>query len=224
MDLSPRTIREHLEASLVRLGLAHVDFCLSHGPDEHTPIESTLEGFAAAAEAGMTSHFGVCNVNAHRLLEALAASDRLGLPRVEWVQNAYSLMNRDDELELFAVCRERGLGFTPFSPMAGGVLTGKYRRNQAPPADSRLGLRPEGRVLSPATFDAIDALRRRAQTLGVSCGALALAWVMSHPQVTSAIVGPSRGAEHLRVAREAQAMEALDERTRSEIGSLFVIA
>jgi aryl-alcohol dehydrogenase-like predicted oxidoreductase len=220
MDLSPRTIAEHLDRSLERLGLEHVDLCLSHGPDAETPIEATLEGFAAVVESGKVSHVGACNVTPNQLLDALAASERLGLPRYEWVQNAYNLMSRTDEPELLAVCRDYRLGLTPYSPMAGGVLTGKYGRDQPVPADSRLGLRPEGALPSPATFESIDRLKQRAAAHGVDAGALALAWVMSHPLVTAPIAGPSRSGEHLRLLREALTVQ-LDEQGRSQIGSWF---
>jgi len=219
-DLSPRTIAEHLSSSLERLDLEHVDLCLSHGPDTQTPIEATLEGFAAVIEAGKVSHIGACNVTPDQLRDALAASDRLGLPRFEWIQNAYSLLSRTDESELFAICRDHGLGLTPYSPVAGGVLTGKYARDQPPPRDSRLSLRPEGALSSPETFDSIDRLRQHAAALGVSAGALALAWVMSHPLVTAAIAGPSRTSEHLQLAREALTVQ-FDEHSRDQIGSWF---
>jgi len=219
-DLSPGTIAEHLSRSLERLGLDHVDLCLSHGPDPQTPIEATLEGFAAIIEAGKVSHIGACNVTPSDLRDALAASDRLGLPRFEWVQNAYNLVNRTDETELFAMCRDHRLGLTPYSPVAGGVLTGKYERDQPAPQDSRLSLRPEGAQPSTGTFDSIDRLRQHAAALGVGAGALALAWVMSHPLVTAPIAGPSRTGEHLRLVREALTVP-LDEQGRAKIGSWF---
>ena len=220
MDLSPGTIAEHLSSSLERLGLDHVDFCLCHGLDAQTPIEATLEGFAAVLEAGRVSHIGVCNVTPEELLAVLAASERLGLPRFDWVQNAYNLTRRSDESELFAICRDHGLGLTPYSPMAGGLLTGKYGRDQPAPRDSRLSLRPEGALPSAATFDSIDRLRQHAAALGVSAGALALAWVMSHPLVTAPIAGPSRTSEHLRLVREALTVQ-FDENSRDQIGSWF---
>jgi aryl-alcohol dehydrogenase-like predicted oxidoreductase len=220
MDLSPRTIAEHLDRSLERLGLEHVDLCLSHGPDAETSIEATLEGFAAVIESRKVSHVGACNVTSNELRDALAASDRLGLPRYEWVQNAYNLLSRADEPELFAVCRDYQLGLTPYSPMAGGVLTGKYERDRPVPPDSRLGLRPEGALPSPGTFESIDRLKQRAAAHGVDAGALALAWVMSHPLVTATIAGPSRSGEHLRLLREALTVQ-LDEPSRSQIGSWF---
>jgi aryl-alcohol dehydrogenase-like predicted oxidoreductase len=220
VNLSPRTIAEHLDRSLERLGVAHVDLCLSHAPDDDTPIEATLEGFAAVIEAGKVAHIGASNVTAGQLRGALAASARLGLPGFEWVQNIYNLMSRGDETELFAVCRDHGLALTPYSPVAGGVLTGKYARDQIAPADSRLALRPDGAVLSPASFDAIDRLRERARDHGVSTGALALAWVMHHPLVAAATAGPSRSAEHLRLLREALTV-SLDAATRDEMAAWF---
>jgi len=222
IDLSPRTMADQLQGSLERLGLQRVDLCLSHAPDEQLPIEETLEGFAALIEAGKVGHIGACNISAVLLRQALDASARLGLPRYEWVQNAYNLMQREDEAELFAVCREHGLGLTPFSPTAGGVLTGKYRRDAAPPDGSRLSLRSDGAQLTLRSFDAIDELRRRAEALGASTGALALAWVMSHRLVTAPIVGPARTGEHLQLAREALALE-LDEAARDELAALFEV-
>ena len=220
IDLSPTAITAHLCTSLKRLGLTHVDFCMSHAPDPDVPIVKTLEGFAAVIEAGQTSHIGACNVTPVQLLEALEASERHGLPRYEWVQNAYNLMNRGDEADLFAVCREHGLGLTPYSPVAGGMLAGKYGRDRAAPEGSRLSLRPDGMSLSERDFAAIDKLRRRAERRGVVPGAFALAWVMGHPQVTAPIAGPARSSDHLQFAREALKVR-LDEVERDEIAAWF---
>jgi len=220
VDLSPGNIAAQLEGSLERLGLERVDLCLSHAPDDATPIEATLEGYAAQLEAGRIGWIGACNVSAAQLEEALLASERLRLPRYEWVQNEYNLMHRADEGRLFAMCREHGLGYTPFSPMAGGVLSGKYRRGAPPPEDSRMALRPEGHFPSGQVFDAIDRLAELAHRRGVSTGALALAWVKEQKEVTSLIAGPSRSAEHLRLAREALSL-ALAEEELVEIGRWF---
>ena len=135
-----RDRQEALDISLEWLGIHRADLCLSHGPDPGTPIEATWEGFAATIEAGKVSHIGACNLAPDQLRDALDSSERLGLPRNELVQNQYNLLTRVDERELFGVCAEYELGVTPFSPMAGGVLTCKYQRNQTPPEDSRLGL------------------------------------------------------------------------------------
>jgi aryl-alcohol dehydrogenase-like predicted oxidoreductase len=220
VDLSPRNIAAQLHSSLERLGAPRVDFCLSHDPDPETPIEATLEGFAAAIQAGLVSHIGACNVDAKQLTAAMQASVRLGLPRYEWIQNEYNLLNRRAEQDLFHLCETYDIGFTPYSPIAGGVLSGKYVRDEPPPSDSRLALRPGAQAPSRAHFEAIARLELKAAQWGSSTGALALAWVTSHPRVTAAICGPSRRAEHLRLVREAQAIE-LDAATRIEIGSWF---
>jgi aryl-alcohol dehydrogenase-like predicted oxidoreductase len=219
-DLSPRSIAEQLLDSLTRLGVSSVDFCLTHAPDPATPIESTLEGFADLIERGLVSHIGACNLDADQLAAAMEASSRFGLPRYEWVQNEYNLLNRVDEQKLLRLCDGFGIGYTPFSPMAGGLLSGKYVRNEAPPSDSRLALRPDGHLPSQSVFDGIAQLEREAARCGCDTGALALAWVMSHTQVTAAICGPSRRAEHLGLARQAVTI-ALDESTRSKIGAWF---
>jgi aryl-alcohol dehydrogenase-like predicted oxidoreductase len=220
VDLSAQSIVEQLSDSLTRLGVSRVDFCLSHAPDPTTPIESTLEGFAEVIGRGLVSHIGACNLDADQLAAAMEASSRLGLPRYEWVQNEYNLLNRVDEQELLRLCDAYGIGYTPFSPMAGGVLSGKYLRDEPPPPDSRLSLRPEGHLRSQSFFDGIAQLEREAARRGCNTGALALAWVISHAQVTAAICGPSRRAEHLGLARQAVTVE-LDESARTRIGNWF---
>src|SRR6478735_5177577 len=132
-------------------------------------------------------------------LEALA-----GLPRYEWVQNGFSLLEQGDRETVFPVCREHGLGYTPFSPLAGGWLTGKYRRGEAPPTGSRMTLRPEPyeEYSSDRVFDALEALEREAAERGLSMASLALAWALAQPELTGIVVGPGR-ADHLAPAFEA---------------------
>jgi aryl-alcohol dehydrogenase-like predicted oxidoreductase len=220
VELSPTRIAEQLDISLERFGVDRVDFCLCHFPDPVTPIEATLEGFAAAIEAGKVRHIGACNLTAVQLSGALAASARLGLPRYEWIQNEYNLIKRDDERDVFLLCQDHKLSVTPYSPMAGGVLSGKYARDQMPPPDSRVAQWPGGHLPSPKQFDAIDRLSKEAAKRGVSTGAMALAWVMAHPLVTALLTGPSRTPPHLKAAREALTIE-LDEATRREMSSWF---
>jgi Aldo/keto reductase family/Major Facilitator Superfamily len=105
-----------------------------------------------------------------------------------------------------SICAERSLAFTPFSPLAGGAVTGKYERGVNPPSDSRMALRPDGvdELLTPAVFDAIDRLNDEAKRRhGVECGALALAWLLHHRQVTSVVTGPARRSPHLKLAAMA---------------------
>jgi aryl-alcohol dehydrogenase-like predicted oxidoreductase len=156
-------------------------------------------------ESGRVDHVGCCNVTPTQLLEALKAADRLGLTGFEWVQNGFSLLSPAGDREVRAICRDWGLGYTPFSPLAGGVLSGKYRRGEAFPSGSRLDLRPEGvaEQLTDAVYDALDELQRFAAARGVSCAALSLAWLMSHPDCAALVVGPPRTPPHLRHVAEA---------------------
>ena len=161
-------------------------------------------------------------MTAAQLVEALDASEHLGIPRFEWVQNGFSLMTPDDDREVRAVCRDRELGYTPFSPLAGGVLTGKYRRGEAFPEGTRMALRPEAHaeLMTDAVHDALDRLRAAAAERDVSCGALALAWVLAHGDCSAPVVGPSRTAPHLSHVAEALSVE-LDENEHAELGAWF---
>jgi aryl-alcohol dehydrogenase-like predicted oxidoreductase len=198
-------IEEKLSLSLARLGLDSVTFYLSHAPDPSTPIEQTLEGFAAVKQSGRVRHIGCCNVSADQLRASLDAADRLGLPRFEWVQNSFSLLMPEADREVRALCAERSMGYTPFSPLAGGVLTGKYRRDEPFPDGTRLALLPEhfAEGLSEAMFDGLDRLAGEARARGVTSAALALAWICAHPDCTAPVVGPSRSTPHLAHAAEA---------------------
>lgn len=218
-------VETKLHTSLERLGLERVTFYLSHAPDEQTPIEATMEGFAAVVEAGLARHIGCCNVGARELVEALEAADRLGVTGFEWVQNGFSLLTPDDDHEVRAICRERGLGYTPFSPLAGGVLTGKYKRGEPFPEGTRMALRPEGHadLLTGPVYDALDQLGDAAAQRGVSSGGLALAWIMAHPDVTAPVVGPSRAAPHLHHVREAMKLK-LTEEEHAQVSAWFEAA
>jgi aryl-alcohol dehydrogenase-like predicted oxidoreductase len=198
-------IERKLATSLERLGVDSVTFYLSHAPDPETSIERTLEGFAAAVESGRVRHIGCCNVDADQLCNALEASHRLGLPAFEWVQNSFSLLTPNEYREVRAICAERNLGFTPFSPLAGGVLTGKYKRGEPFPEGTRMALRPDGSdaLFTDRTFDALDQLKVEATRRSASVAALALAWVLAHPGCTAPVIGPSRAVPHLGHASEA---------------------
>ena len=113
---------------------------LAHDFDPDTPQEETLEAFAGLIAAGKVGAVGASNFTGEQLAEALELARLEGLPRYEWVQNGFSLLDQGDRETVFPVCREHGLGYTPFSPLAGGWLTGKYRRGEAPPAGSRMTL------------------------------------------------------------------------------------
>jgi aryl-alcohol dehydrogenase-like predicted oxidoreductase len=198
-------LRERFERSRQRLGVDSVELLMTHAPDGHTPIEDTLEGLEAIRSDGLCAHIGACNLDPAQLTAALDAADRLGVTGYEVVQNGYSLLQPDGEAEVRSICAERGMAFTSYSSMAGGILTGKYRRDQEPPENTRMALRPEGflTLLTPEVYDALDRLRDAAVGKGVSSGALALAWLIHSPTVTAPIFGPSRPKPHLTPAAEA---------------------
>src|SRR5215213_1147956 len=135
--LSRERIRRQLESSLERLGVPAVDLYLAHEIDPDTPLAETIAAFEELVADGRIRAYGGSNVDAAWLEEAL------GRGRPEWVQNSYSLLDRADEDGVLEVCAREGLGYTPFSPLAGGWLTGKYRRDEPPPEGSRMTTRPE---------------------------------------------------------------------------------
>ena len=135
--LSRDRIRRQIESSLTRLGVERVDLYLAHAPDPETPLAETIGAFAELVEEGTIRAFGGSNVDRAWLEEAL----RHG--RVECVQNSFSLLERADESGVLELCAREGIAYTAYSPLAGGWLTGKYRRDEEPPAGSRMTMRPE---------------------------------------------------------------------------------
>ena len=202
--LAPERIRRELAGSLGRLGLERVELYLVHEPDPDTPLELTLRTLDELVREGKVGAIGASNVDADYLDRALALSDAEGLARFQWVQNSYSLLERGDALDVLPLCEREGLGFTPFGPLAGGWLTGKYRRGAELPQGSRMTLRPGPyeRFLDDRTFDALEAFEAAARERGVDMAALALAWLLADERVTSVIVGPRR-PEHLEPAAAA---------------------
>ena len=219
--LSRERILRELDGSLSRLQAQRVDMYLTHEPDPETPIEETIRALDELIGSGKVGAIGISNVNGKQLEEAFTASDREGLARVGWVQNEYSLLRREAEQEVLPLCASEGLGFTPFSPLCGGWLTGKYRRSETFPADSRMALRggPYSDLVNERTFDGLDRFQAAAAERGVQPAELAIAWVASHPQVTSVIVGPRR-PEQLDAALNAAAIQ-LSEDERDELAELF---
>jgi aryl-alcohol dehydrogenase-like predicted oxidoreductase len=219
--LSRERILRQIEGSLERLGVERVDLYLIHAPDPDTPLEETLGAFDELVRAGKVGAIGASNVDRAYLEEALAISEREGFVRFGWVQNSYSLLERDAENGVLAFCAERGLGFTPFSPLAGGWLTGKYGRGRPYPEGSRMTLRPEPylELENEAVHRGLERLAAAATERGVDTATLAFAWLFSNPDVTAVVVGPRR-AEHLEPARRALGLE-LTSAERDEFGAYF---
>ena len=219
--LGPDRILRELDGSLGRLGVERVDMYLTHEPDEETPIEETLRVLDEIVGAGRARAIGASNLDGAGLEEALETSARLGLARYGWVQNEFSLLRREAEAEILPICEREGLGFTPFSPLAGGWLTGKYRRGEAYPSGSRMTLRPDPYtdLVNEETFDGLEAFAAAAGELGVEPATLAVAWVLGHPQVTAVVVGPRR-PEQLATAVAATELELTAEQ-RDELARMF---
>jgi aryl-alcohol dehydrogenase-like predicted oxidoreductase len=219
--LSRDRILRELQGSLERLRAERVDMYLTHEPDEETPIAETLGALDEVARAGVVGAIGASNLDGAGLQEALETSDRLGLARFGWVQNEYSLLRRGAEEEVLPICEREGLGFTPFSPLAGGWLTGKYRRGEAYPSGSRMTLRPDpyADLVNDGTFRALEEFSAEAAARGVEPATLAVAWVLGHPQVTGVVVGPRR-PEQLSSALAATELE-LTQQERSDLAGLF---
>jgi aryl-alcohol dehydrogenase-like predicted oxidoreductase len=202
--LSRRHILRQVDASLSRLRTDRLDMYLIHEPDPETPMEETMRALDDLVHAGKVRYIGASNIEAWRLAVSLSISDRSRVTRFQWVQNSYSLLDRAAEREMFALCADQGLGFTAFSPLAGGWLTGKYRAGAKYPAGSRMTLRPEPyrHLESDDVFRGVAALVEDANARGMEPGTLALAWVLQHPQMSAAIVGPRRPS-HLDTALAA---------------------
>ncbi len=213
--LSPERIRRQLESSLERLGVESVPLYLAHDMDPEVPVAETIGAFDALVADGKIRAYGGSNVDVAWLEEA----SRHGRP--DWAQNAFSLLEREADDGLLEVCAREGLGFTPFSPLAGGWLTGKYRRAEEPPAGSRMTLRPEPYLHLQAdhVFDALEAFEARAVERGTTPAALAVAWLLAHPQVTAVVVGPRR-PEQLRPALDALELD-LSPPEREQLTALF---
>ena len=191
--LAPARVRRQLDSSLQRLGLERVDLFLCHEWDRAVPFAETAGALDDLVAAGKIGAYGVSNVDGAQLRTAIAD----GNP--QWVQNSYSLLERGAEDEVLPLCREHGLGFTPFSPLAGGWLTGKYRRNAPPPAGSRMTLRPDPyeHLETDEVYELIADLEARGDP-----ATLAYGWLLEQPGVTAVVIGPRR-PEHLEPALAA---------------------
>lgn len=206
--LAPARIRRQAETSLARLGLERLPLYLAHEFDPDVPQEETLRAFDELVATGKVGAVGASNFTAEQLAEAVEIAELEGLARYEWVQNSFSLLDADDADTVFPVCREHGLGYEAFGPLAGGWLSGKYRRGEPYPEGSRMTQRPESytRYARDEVFDALEALEREALARGVSMSSLALAWLLATPEVTAVVVGPTR-VGHLDCVGEALALE-----------------
>jgi len=216
--LSAAQIHKQIDASLARLRTDHVDLYQCHRYDEQTPLEETMAALAEVVEAGKARHIGFSEWPVQRIAESLA------LPGVaRWVssQPQYSIIWRAPEAEVIPLCEREGISQIVWSPLAQGVLTGKYQPGQALPTDSRAASESMSgfidRLLDDRVLEAVQRLAPVAEGAGLTMAELALAWVLRQPNVASAIVGASRPEQvHANAAAsgitlDAQTLAAVDE-------------
>lgn len=198
--LSRKHIMESIEGSLRRLGTDYVDLYQAHRFDYFTPLEETLRAFDDLVRQGKVLYIGVSEWTAEEMTRAVDVARELGLDRIVANQPQYSMLWRVIEGEVMPASEQLGIGQIVWSPLAQGVLTGKYRRGEPAPAGSRL-LGPEGGSLEQRFLDdevresvlgAVERLMPIASDLGLSPAQLAIAWVLQNPNVSSAIIGASR--------------------------------
>jgi aryl-alcohol dehydrogenase-like predicted oxidoreductase len=194
--LSRKHIVEQCHASLRRLGTDYLDLYQCHRFDDETPLDETLRALDDLVRQGKVLYVGVSEWAAGQIADALRLADDLGLDRVVSNQPEYSILQRRIEAEVLPLCAAEGVGQVVWSPLAQGVLTGKYRRGEPPPPDSRAASRQMGtfvgRWLGDEVLDAVERLLVVAAEAGMSLAQLALAWVLHQPDVASAIIGATR--------------------------------
>lgn len=182
-----------LDQSLRRLNTDYIDLYYTHAPDYSTPIEETLRTMDDMVRSGKVRYIACSNFRAWRLCEALWTSDRGNLERFVCVQPLYNLVNRDIEVELLPLCREHGIGVVNYSPLARGILTGKYAPSEQPAAGTRAARNDPRMMQAEWRVDSLQIAQRltdHCRAKGVPCSQFALAWCLANPIITSVILGP----------------------------------
>ncbi|HXG64098.1 MAG TPA: aldo/keto reductase [Blastocatellia bacterium] len=190
--LSRQHIMTSCEASLRRLGTDYIDLYQVHAWDIRTPMEETLRALDDLVRQGKVLYLGCSNWTARHLAKAICLADERGWERFVSLQPFYSLVGRDLEHELLPLCREEGLAVLPWSPLAGGFLSGKYRRDNQNPEGARRNEFDFPPIDRERGYDAIDVLDAIAREKDVSVAQVALAWLLAQPGVTSVIIGANK--------------------------------
>jgi len=194
---SRQNIMRSIDASLRRLQTDHIDLYQLHAWDARTPIDETLSALDDLVRTGKVRYVGCSNFLAYQVARAIGRSEVLGTARFDCVQPRYNMLFREIERELLPLCAEEGIGVIPFNPIAGGMLSGKHRRDTGPTEGSRFTLGNaadlyQARYWHDRQFDTVDALAPIADEAGMTRVQLAVAWVLANPVVTSPIIGASR--------------------------------
>ena len=205
----PEYVRQAVEDSLRRLGTDRIDLYQLHWPDPEVPIGETLGALDELVKAGKVREIGCSNFSPEQLCEAEEAT-REGAARLVSVQNEYSLLHRDPEEEILPECERLGMAFVPYFPLANGLLTGKYRRNQAAPAGSRLDSASGERLLTEENFAVVERLIEFSESRGRTILELAFSWLLKRPAVASVIAGAT-SAEQVRGNAGAASWQLTDE-------------
>jgi aryl-alcohol dehydrogenase-like predicted oxidoreductase len=185
--LSRKHIFKSVEGSLRRLQTDYLDIYQAHWPDENTSIEETLRAFDDLVKQGKVRYIGASNYAAWEMMQALWTSDRNGLVRFDTLQPHYNLVHRDEfERELADVCKTYSIGVIPYSPLAGGFLTGKYRRNLVANSARAGGAK---RYFTEKNWSLLDKMDFMSKRKGSSVSQLALAWQLANPLISSPIIG-----------------------------------
>ena len=219
-----RHVIQACEDSLRRLGTDYIDLYQYHFPDPNTPIEETLGALDDLVHAGKVRYIGSSNVTGWMVAEAEWTSRSGHLAHFVTAQNEYSLLNRKVEQEVVPACKVYGVGLLPYFPLASGLLTGKYKRGEKPPADSRIAAwGPRGeRMLSDENFDIVEKLQAFADARGKTLLDLAFGWLASHDYVPSVIAGATKPEQVEANAKAAEWVLTPDEMAEvdklSEVG------
>lgn len=195
--LSRKHVLSAIDASLRRLGTDYIDLYQIHAPDPDTPIDETLRALDTIVQSGKARYIGCSNFQAWQLAKALWTSDRLGLARLDSVQPRYNLLFREIEHDLFPLCEDQGVGAIIYNPLAGGLLTGKHRRDAPPAENTRFAVAGyyKDRYWNEACFDAVERLIDFLKQRGKSLTHVAVAWTLRQRAVTSTIVGATSAAQ-----------------------------
>ncbi len=190
--LSASHIHRALDRSLGFLQTDYIDLYIIHWPDPCVPIETTLAAMDVAVKQGKIRYFGVSNHAAWQLCRMLWLADRHGYPRAVSSQIPYSMLRREFHHD-FQFCTQFDIGVTPYQALQGGLLTGKYKRGQAPPAATRAADKPQWLgTMDDALFDKLEAIEKLADEAGVAMAEYVMAWTLAQPAMTSLVIGATR--------------------------------
>jgi 1-deoxyxylulose-5-phosphate synthase len=219
--LSREQILKQIDSSLARLKLDHVDLYQAHSFDEDVPLEETLDGFTEVVTAGKVRYIGVSNWSGEQIQHAVDLCRAHGFAKPVSSQPEYSLLHREPEQDVIPTSRENGISQVVYSPLAQGVLSGKYRADEEFAEGTRASARGEfmSEYLTGEVLERVDRLRPIAEGLGLTMAQLALAWILREPNVASAIIGASR-PEQLRDNAAASGIE-LDPATLEAIDGVL---